>query len=52
MIMLLIDSKLCSQELCTGCFACKQVCAKGSIQITEVKGFLYPKIDSSLCVDF
>lgn len=46
-----IDSKLCSQDLCTGCFACKQVCAKGAIQITEVKGFLYPKIDTSLCVD-
>ena len=46
-----IDSKLCSQDLCTGCFACKQVCAKGAILITEVKGFLYPKIDSSLCVD-
>lgn len=47
----MIDSKLCSQDLCTGCFACKQACAKGAIQITEVKGFLYPKIDSSLCVD-
>ncbi len=46
-----IDSKLCSQDLCTGCFACKQVCAKGAIQITEVKGFLYPKIEASLCVD-
>lgn len=46
-----IDSKLCSQDLCTGCFSCKQVCAKGAIQIAEVKGFLYPKIDSSLCVD-
>ena len=46
-----IDSKLCSQDLCTGCFACKQACAKGAIQITKVKGFLYPKIDSSLCVD-
>lgn len=49
--MSMIDSKLCSQDLCTGCFACKQACAKGAIQITEVKGFLYPKIDSSLCVD-
>lgn len=46
-----IDSKLCSQDLCTGCFACKQACAKGAIQITEVKGFLYPKIEASLCVD-
>lgn len=46
-----IDSKLCSQDLCTGCFACKQVCNKGAIHITEVKGFSYPEIDPSLCVD-
>ena len=44
-------NKLCPQDLCTGCFACKQVCAKGAIHIKEVKGFLYPEIDSSLCVD-
>jgi len=43
--------KLCSQDVCTGCFACKQVCAKGAINITEVGGFLYPEIDASLCVD-
>lgn len=43
--------KLCSQDLCTGCFACKQVCAKGAIHIIEKGGFSYPEIDSSLCVD-
>lgn len=45
------NSKLCSQNLCTGCFACKQVCAKGAIYITKINGFLYPKIDTFLCVD-
>ena len=44
-------NKLCSQNLCTGCFACKQVCAKGAIHIIEKGGFSYPEIDSSMCVD-
>lgn len=43
--------KLCAQDVCTGCFACKQACAKGAIHKTEIKGFLYPEIDASLCVD-
>lgn len=47
----MITDKLCSQSVCTGCFACKQVCAKGAIHLTEVKGFLYPEIDATLCVD-
>ena len=47
----MITDKLCSQSVCTGCFACKQVCAKDAIHLTEVKGFLYPEIDSTLCVD-
>ena len=47
----MIKDKLCPQEVCTGCFACKQVCAKGAIRKIEIKGFLYPEIDTSLCVD-
>lgn len=43
--------KLCSQDLCTGCFACKQVCAKRAIHIIEKNGFSYPEINYSLCVD-
>lgn len=46
-----VTDKLCSQDVCTGCFACKQVCAKDAIHKTEIKGFLYPEIDASLCVD-
>lgn len=46
-----LTDKLCPQNICTGCFACKQVCAKGAIHFIEVKGFLYPEIDASLCVD-
>lgn len=44
-------NKLCPQEQCTGCFACKQICAKGAIHLTEKGGFLHPEIDASLCVD-
>lgn len=43
--------KLCSANVCTGCFACKQACAKGAIHITEVNGFAYPEIDESSCVN-
>lgn len=43
--------KLCPRDVCTGCFACKQVCAKGAIHFKDDKGFLYPEIDASLCVD-
>lgn len=43
--------KLCEHNVCTGCFACKQVCAKAAIHTVENKGFLYPEIDASLCVD-
>lgn len=44
-------NKLCPQDVCTGCFACKQVCAKSAIQIREIDGFSYPEIDDSLCMD-
>lgn len=47
----MLMNKLCPQEVCTGCLACKQVCAKEAIHIKEVNGFAYPKIDDSLCVD-
>lgn len=47
----MLMNKLCPQEVCTGCLACKQVCAKSAIHIKEINGFLYPEIDDSLCVD-
>ena len=47
----MLMNKLCPQDVCTGCFACKQVCAKSAIQIREIDGFSYPEIDDSLCVD-
>ena len=37
---------------CCGCSACAQRCPKQCIQMTEdEEGFLYPKIDESICID-
>lgn len=45
------EIRLCPQDVCTGCLACKQICSKGAIHITEINGFNYPEIDDSLCVE-
>ena len=46
--MIKIDSK----EKCCGCWACVQRCPKHCITMVEDdEGFLYPKVDSSLCID-
>lgn len=43
---------ICSKENCTGCGACYSSCSHSAISMRESKeGFLYPKIDPSLCVD-
>ena len=40
------------KKKCVGCNACVQRCPKGCIRLEEdEEGFLYPKTDSSLCVD-
>jgi len=39
-------------EKCSGCGACVQICNKSAISmIANDEGFLYPKVDSSLCVE-
>lgn len=46
--MIKIDSK----EKCCGCWACVQRCPKHCITMVEDdEGFLYPNVDSSLCID-
>ncbi len=46
--MIKVDSK----EKCCGCWACVQRCPKHCITMVEDdEGFLYPKVDSSLCID-
>ena len=42
----------CKKENCTGCGVCAYSCPKSAINMVEsVEGFLYPKVDRSLCVD-
>ena len=39
-------------QACCGCTACKTVCPKQCITMSEdAEGFLYPKVDASLCID-
>ena len=46
--MIKIDSK----EKCCGCSACASICPKSCIRmIPDEKGFLYPRIDESICVN-
>lgn len=44
--------EVCSKEICTGCFACYNVCPKSSISMEyDLDGNLYPKIKQETCVD-
>ena len=43
---------ICKKIKCTGCSACLNTCLHDAIQLIEnEKGFLYPEIDESKCVD-
>lgn len=45
------EIQLCPKESCTGCFACAGVCGRNAITFIESsEGFLYPEIDTRLCV--
>lgn len=40
------------KNACTGCGACMSVCPKGAISMrADEEGFLYPLVDSALCVE-
>ena len=42
---------ICDKNLCTGCLACKKICPKNAIvTIKDQDGFLYPFIESSMCI--
>ena len=44
--------KLATKELCTGCSACSNICAKKAVVMHEdAEGFFYPKVNSSVCVE-
>lgn len=41
-----------SKDECCGCSACEQICPKNAIKmVADDRGFLYPEIDGSLCVE-
>lgn len=44
--------ELCSQENCTGCGACYNICPKSAISmLSDEEGFLFPQINSKICVE-
>lgn len=45
-------NNICSQNECTACFACANVCPKSAISFVENEyGILYPEINQNLCVN-
>lgn len=41
-----------SKADCSGCNACAEACPKHCIEmISDKKGFLYPKVDTAVCID-
>ena len=44
--------QICSNQICSGCQACKESCPVQAISMEEnSRGFVYPKIDKSICID-
>ncbi len=44
--------KWISDQACTGCGACENICTAGALHLAETEhGFLRPQIDSGLCID-
>ena len=46
-----MSKKLCKNQDCTGCMACKQKCRNDAIKCVEIGGFVYPQIDENKCVN-
>jgi coenzyme F420-reducing hydrogenase beta subunit len=44
--------QLAKKEICTGCMACMNACAKGALSfVTDDEGFLQPFVDKEKCVE-
>ena len=45
------DIRIVSEEQCTGCGACENICPMDAVELKEGKeGFLYPVIQTSRCI--
>ncbi len=43
---------ICNKSICTGCFACYNICPKKAINMVEdSNGFIYPSIDKTKCIN-
>lgn len=43
--------EICSKQFCTGCGMCSNICPKKAIHMEkDAKGFLYPVVNTDLCV--
>lgn len=47
----MINTSLCDSNICTGCKACINVCAKGAVTVEDRTGSFAPQIDASKCID-
>ena len=43
--------KIVSDEFCTGCMLCKNLCPEMAISINTIAGFEYPSIDKNKCIN-
>ena len=47
----LILHDICSDDVCTGCGACSNICPRKAITLTKkINGFDYPSIDTKKCI--
>lgn len=41
-----------TRDECTGCMACRFVCPRSAIDMSEnAEGFLYPRVNKDQCID-
>ncbi|MBO4529535.1 MAG: Coenzyme F420 hydrogenase/dehydrogenase, beta subunit C-terminal domain [Paludibacteraceae bacterium] len=42
--------QLASEEFCTGCLACVDVCKRDALKVVEKYNHLYPSVDTNVCI--